>query len=594
MKALKAIRQELTIISYFFRSHQKATAVVFLTMIAASFLESLNLAALYPIINHGLNLGNESKTLHVLNKIIGALGIQNLFMASCVFLILITVLATAVKLMFNYSMCRLIAQIVSTNQKEIFEKFIQAPYSYYLNNQQGQLIYAGTIAPRGVAQNILFVIRIASNLVSAIFFTILLFILAWQGTLVVIGIGLIYVFFIKRLIQKIVNPAARLSVMEDTKKNILLNEYVNGIKTIKALVANPYWKKKYDDAVGRSVNYNFQVMVGRALPENFIKLIFFVLIGVVGFIFSLRLPSDFLQLIPVLATFVAVASRLMPYLNVVGNDVVNIARFIPDAKIVYDILERMPRSVDQGDKQLDAFQREFVFKDVEFKYPGMEENLLKAISFSIPKNKMTAIVGPSGSGKTTIVNLLLRFYEPSQGNILIDGCNIQDFILDSYLNKIGYVSQENFSFNGTIEENIRFGNTQYTQQQIEEAAQLAQAHEFIIQTEKGYQTIVGDAGLRLSGGQRQRIAIARVLLRRPEIIIFDEATSSLDNISEKLVREAINKITQFMTVVIIAHRLSTVQAADKIIVLNKGQVVEEGAHKELIERGDAYFELYSS
>lgn len=594
MNSLKTPREELKIIGYFFKAHKGAAALVFLAMIAASFMESLNLATLYPIINYGLNIDDEGKTLWLLNTVIGSLGIQNLFMASCIFLILVTLLATGVKLFFNYSMCRLIARIVAANQKELFAKFIQAPYAYYLDNQHGQLIYAGTIAPRGVAQNVLFVIRIASNLVTAVFFTILLFILAWQGTLAIMVIGLVYVFFIKRLIQKIVNQASRLSVGADTKKNIILNEYINGVKTIKALMANFYWKQKYDEVVDKSVGYNFRVMIGRSLPENFIKLIFFILISVVGVIFSLKLPFDILRLIPVLGTFVAVASRLMPYLNLVGNDVVNIARFIPDSKIVYDILTAMLGSGQDGNKPLESFEKEIRFNEVCFKYEGMEEDLLKKISFSVQKNKITAIVGPSGSGKTTIVNLLLRFYEPSQGVILIDGRNIQEFVLESYLKKIGYVSQENFAFNGTIEENIRFGDSQYTREQIQEAAKLAQAHNFIMQTEKGYQTIVGDAGLKLSGGQRQRIAIARVILRHPKIIIFDEATSSLDSISEKLVRQAINQITQFMTIIIIAHRLSTVQTADKIIVLDKGRIIEEGEHQELIRRKSVYFQLYSS
>lgn len=594
MNFSKTPREELKIIGYFFRGHKGSAIFVFLTMIAASFMESLNLAALYPIINYGLNMDDQGRTLHLLNAVISSLGMRNLFMASCLFLIAVTLLAAGVKLFFNYSMCRLIARIVAANQKELFKKFIGAPYEYYLNNQHGQLIYAGTIATRGVAQNILFVVRIASNLTSAVFFTVLLFILAWQGTLVIMAIGLLYVLFIKRLIQKIVNQASRLSVVEDTKKNVILNEYISGVKTIKALTADFYWNQKYDDVVDKSVWYNSRVMIGRSLPENFMKLIFFILIGGVGVIFSLKLSSDILRLIPVLGTFVAVASRLMPYLNLVGNDVVNIARFIPDSKIIYDILTSACPCARDGHRFLESFRKEIRFHEVCFRYAGMSGDLLKRISFSVPKNKMTAIVGPSGSGKTTIVNLLLRFYEPSQGAILLDGQNIQEFALQSYLKKIGYVSQENFAFNGTIEENIRFGGSHYSQEQIQEAAKLAQAHDFIMRAERGYQTIVGDAGLKLSGGQRQRLAIARVLLRRPEIIIFDEATSSLDSISEKLVRQAINQITQFMTVIIIAHRLSTVQTADKIIVLDKGRIIEEGEHQELIRRKNVYYQLYSS
>jgi ABC-type multidrug transport system fused ATPase/permease subunit len=188
----------------------------------------------------------------------------------------------------------------------------------------------------------------------------------------------------------------------------------------------------------------------------------------------------------------------------------------------------------------------------------------------------------------------LRLYEPRQGTIAIDGTAIPEFTLPSYLNAIGYVSQETFIFNGTIRENIVFGNEATTDAEVEAAARLANAHDFILATEQGYATVVGDAGVKLSGGQRQRIAIARAILRKPQIFIFDEATSSLDQVSERMVQDAINKISRHTTVLIIAHRLSTVQNADKIIVLEKGLVVEDGTHKELLERGKTYYQLFSA
>ena len=222
----------------------------------------------------------------------------------------------------------------------------------------------------------------------------------------------------------------------------------------------------------------------------------------------------------------------------------------------------------------------------------MEGFLLKGITFSIKKREVTAIVGPSGAGKSTIVNLLLRLYEVNKGRIAIDRVDLREMTAESYLSKIGYVSQETFIFNGTIGDNIRFGLDHVSPEEIIEAAKVANAHEFILSSEKKYETVVGDAGIKLSGGQRQRIAIARAMLRKPEIIILDEATSSLDNISERAVQEAIYKISQHTTVLIIAHRLSTIQKADKIIVLDQGRIVEDGTHGELLQKGKAYFQMY--
>jgi len=223
----------------------------------------------------------------------------------------------------------------------------------------------------------------------------------------------------------------------------------------------------------------------------------------------------------------------------------------------------------------------------------MREYLLKDISFEIEKKKMTAVVGPSGSGKTTIVNLLLKLYSINKGRITIDETDIFDYSNESYLKKIGYVSQETFIFNDTIRENIRFGMENCSEESIIEAAKLAHAHDFIINMPGGYDTVVGDAGMKLSGGQRQRIAIARAMVKKPEILVLDEATSSLDNIAEKKVQEAINQVSQHTTVLVIAHRLSTIKNADKIVVLENGFVREQGRHDELIAKQGLYFNLYT-
>ncbi|MBI4309257.1 MAG: ATP-binding cassette domain-containing protein, partial [Candidatus Omnitrophica bacterium] len=198
----------------------------------------------------------------------------------------------------------------------------------------------------------------------------------------------------------------------------------------------------------------------------------------------------------------------------------------------------------------------------------------------------------SGSGKTTVINLLLKLYRPDKGSIKIDGENISEFDNKTYLSRIGYVSQETFIFNTSIKENIRFGMEDCAGPMIEEAAKLANAHDFIMDTPHGYDTVVGDSGIKLSGGQRQRVAIARAMLRKPEIIVFDEATSSLDNISEKKIQKAINNISKHATVMVIAHRLSTVQNADKIIILERGEIREQGTHTELMKNKKLYYDLH--
>jgi subfamily B ATP-binding cassette protein MsbA len=229
-------------------------------------------------------------------------------------------------------------------------------------------------------------------------------------------------------------------------------------------------------------------------------------------------------------------------------------------------------------------------KNLNFHYRE-DQAVIKGLTFSVEPGEMVALVGPSGAGKTTLVQLLHRFYDPVSGEIRVDDKNIRDVQMKSYWQQIGLVPQETLLFGGTIEENIRFAKEGATLDEIQEAARGANADTFINECPDGYQTIVGEKGIRLSAGQRQRIAIARAILKNPRLLILDEATSSLDNESEKLIQEALERLMQGKTSFVIAHRLSTIHNADKILVLDKGQIVETGSHQELMDNEPRYREV---
>jgi subfamily B ATP-binding cassette protein MsbA len=257
---------------------------------------------------------------------------------------------------------------------------------------------------------------------------------------------------------------------------------------------------------------------------------------------------------------------------------------------IHEILETVPSVGEkQGARELTGFKESIVFENVYFNYATQE--ILKGINLKVRPGENLAIVGPSGTGKTTLVDLIPRFYDPVKGRILIDGIDIREVTLQSLRRQIGIVTQDTILFNDTIKANIAYGNPQAQEDQIMQAAILANAHFFIQRLPLGYDTIIGDRGMKLSGGERQRVAIARALLKNPPILILDEATSQLDTESERIVQEALDRLMQGRTVFVIAHRLSTVKNAQNIIVLDEGRVVEQGSHSELLIKGGLYNKL---
>lgn len=596
MKNIRSILTNVSILWYFFKDHKIRVLTVLILMLLASAMEAINLAAIYPIVNYSLDVTDNNK-LVMYENFIRSFTNKDLFLVSCIILAVITMLTAVLKFVYYIVAHHFIRVIVTDTQKQIFIKLASADYAYYVRSQQGKIVYMGTTATLAIVNNGFYGIRIVNNLITCLCIASILLLLTWQGTLLMLVLGVLYMYFVKKVTVKMVNESAQKMVDADERKNIILNEFISGIKVVKVFGALHYWNKKYDESVEDRAWANFWVMTGRSLPSIFMNFIFLMIIAGAGIYFSIKYMGnheEIILIIPLLATFVMVASRLIPYVNLLGADIMALARYMPDMKIVYSFLLEKIDMVDDGSVEIKSYTKELQFNNVRFRYQGMANDLLKGISFTLKKGKTLAIVGPSGSGKTSILNLLFRLYQPNQGQVLCDGRNINDLTSESYLSRFGYVGQETFIFNGTIAENIIFGRKNVSAQQLEEAAHLAHAHDFIMETEKKYETAVGDQGMKLSGGQRQRIAIARAMLRKPDILVLDEATSSLDNISEKAVQEAVSQIAKQTTVLIIAHRLSTVMGADHILVISNGEIVEEGCHQDLLNNEKEYFNLYNN
>ncbi|MCS6819894.1 MAG: ABC transporter ATP-binding protein/permease, partial [Chitinophagales bacterium] len=291
--------------------------------------------------------------------------------------------------------------------------------------------------------------------------------------------------------------------------------------------------------------------------------------------------------------FMVIFSQLIPPAKSFSNAFYNIQKGLASSKRIYEILDTQSEISESPDAvPINGFHKEIEFRDVSFSYgKNDDKETLRQINLRISKGKIIALVGQSGAGKSTLVDLLPRFYDPQRGEILIDGINIKKITLQSLRSLFGIVSQEAILFNDTVYNNIAFGCADATMDKVVAAAKAANAHDFIMQLENGYNTNIGERGNKLSGGEKQRLTIARAILRNPPILILDEATSSLDSGSEKLVQEALNKLMKGRTAIIIAHRLSTIQYADEILVMKNGEIVERGNHIGLMAHNGLYKEL---
>ncbi len=408
----------------------------------------------------------------------------------------------------------------------------------------------------------------------------------------ILPVLVISAIFFGRTIRKISRQAQ--DKLADS--NTVVQETLQGIANVKAFANEAYESNRYDKNLREVVEI---ALKGATLRGGFASFIIFCLFGaIVGVIWygsTLVLHGELsvgdLTTYILYSMFVGAAMGTFPDLYA------NVQKALGATERIVEILSEKSEDISINAAEnvtKEKVKGELTFSNIHFAYPSRKEvEVLKGLSFNANAGEKVAIVGPSGAGKSTIASLILRFYEPQQGEILFDGKPASDYALTCIRNQVAIVPQDVLLFGGTIRENIAYGKLNATDEEIINSAKQANAHNFIQNLPEGYNTIVGDRGMKLSGGQRQRIAIARALLKDPAILILDEATSSLDSESERLVQEALEILMKNRTSIIIAHRLSTIREADKIVVLEKGKVIESGTHEELIQNEEGLYRYLS-
>jgi subfamily B ATP-binding cassette protein MsbA len=372
----------------------------------------------------------------------------------------------------------------------------------------------------------------------------------------------------------------------------MLLENLTGIRVIKAFTMEAHEAKKFAEESDASLWISLRQAAINATSTPILS--FIQSLAVLGVVWygAYQVVSGTLSASSLIAFFTGVALLADP-VSKLSKMNITIQRALASAERIFEIADIVPSVREKPNaKKLEKIDGSVEFRGVFFHYDKSEGEALKDINVKVKPGEIIALVGPSGAGKTTFANLIPRFYDPTKGKVLIDGINLEDCELYSLRRRMGIVPQETMLFSGTIRHNILCGDFDATEERVVTAAKMANAHDFITEFPEGYNTYVGERGIRLSGGQRQRIAIARALLRDPRILILDEATSSLDTESERLVQDALEKLMKGRTTFVIAHRLSTVQIADRILVFKDARIIEEGTHRELLDKGGLYKRLY--
>ncbi|WLS95809.1 lipid A ABC transporter ATP-binding protein/permease MsbA [Gilliamella apis] len=513
-----------------------------------------------------------------------------LFMAP-IYIFTLVFLRGAANYGYSYFLSLISTKIVLKIRQRLFNHFVDAPVSFYDKNSTGRLLSRITYDTDQVASSssdaLITIVR-ESAFICGLFYT--MFINSWQLSLSLIFITPIVIGLITFVSIKFRKMA---KTMQNSMGNVTMSveQMLKGHREIILFGAQDEESNHFAKVSNRFRRDTMRLVSISALSTPIVQLI---ISFAIAFVLLMASNPD-LNITP--GQFTVVFSSLVALMQPIKSLTSVNADFqkgMAACQTLFSIFDQ-PIEKDNGNLTIERVKGNIEFKHVSFTYETRQEPALRDINFTVEHGKTIALVGRSGSGKTTIASLLTRFYDINEGEILIDNYNIQDLTLYSLRDQIGLVSQNVHLFNDTIANNISYGQIgEYSLNQIEEAAKKAYAYDFIKELENGFDTVVGENGILLSGGQRQRIAIARALLRDNPILILDEATSALDSESEKAIQKALEELQKGRTSIVIAHRLSTIENADKILVIDGGEIVEQGNHHELISQNGIYSKLYKS
>ncbi len=500
----------------------------------------------------------------------------------------VVILRYTIQAFQQYQIRALSSHLTHDLRHEVFRKILSFPLAFYHYRKIGSLLTTLTHSSLRAGFSLEFLMQILAAFTLATFLVALGMVLTPFLTLLVGGfLSGMYLLVIPRI------RAALLRGREAKKVEDLLNswavETLTALKLVKAMNQERFHLDRFGSLNRYLHTLNLKLHRNRVFAQVLAEPL--IVLGTLGGV--ILWVGWFHQPLPLALTFIFILFRLLPQFRKISQNFVLFMEFLPHLSKIDEILTSSIPGPVSGDKNISKVQKEIRFYQVHFRYPGRQEEVLRGVSFTISRGQWVGLFGPSGEGKTTIVDLLLRFYDPTSGQILVDGVDLRRFRLTDWRSLVGLVPQEGYLFHDTLWNNLRYGNPQASEEEILRVAELTGIHALARSLPQGYQTLLGERGVALSGGQKQQLALARALLRDPEILILDEATSALDSAAEAAVKEVLNRIRGEKTILVIAHRFSALVDADLIVVLSRGRVVDMGTHRELLKRCDLYRRNYA-
>lgn len=578
--ASKEIRTALKIA----HEYRGCIALYLCVLVAATVSEGLGLGMLLPGLQALEGEGADNVFSRYARGVFSFLGLEYTFVNLILFFAAATLVKFALVSLSIYMARALSARITYDLRERSFQNVMDLPLAFFYRQKPGNLVATQNITARNAGM----VFEYGTTVISAAFFLVLYVcinaLISLKLTLLLFGLfGVSYFFSLARFRIGFEKGGEIKKSIDEI--NSYLFDVLSGVKTVKEFENVSYHAREYGRLIERFRQITMEMVVNRIIASLFQEPLLFVLtvVGIVMAVKVLHIPFV------TLAVFLLVFVQIMPKVKLLNAQWLAFNENLPHLAKVQELAERGGKEyLPRGGVRLDAFRKEIRFEEVSFAYPEAGEESLAEVTAVLERGTTTGLVGASGGGKTTFVDLLLRLHDPTRGRIRVDGNDLRDILPSDWGRLIGVVEQDPHLFNDTILNNIRYGKIDATEEEVVRAAKTAYAEEFISKLPNGYQTVVGNRGFKLSGGQRQRLALARALVRSPEILVLDEATSALDSEFEQLIQSAIGRHRGQMTILIVAHRLSTMSDVDQILVIERGRIVESGTHGDLMGQQGRY------